>query len=85
MIGMEYRFNPLKMIQNETPAKTVEKLASREGFFCSELVANAYIYMGLLPGKPAASHYLPVHFSTDTELDWQNDSKMGQEYLIDFE
>ncbi len=34
-------------------------------FFCSELVAEAYQRMGLLPATPAASEYTPKDFSTD--------------------
>ncbi len=84
VVGKRYRFNPLKMLSNDTPAKTIEKVAATEGFFCSELVANAYIYMGLLPEHPSGSRYLPVHFSTDKALAWENGAVMGQEYLIDF-
>jgi len=81
---MGYYFNPLKMLQNETPAKSVTKLEAKEGFFCSELLANAYIYIGILPENPPASHYLPVDFSTDKMLNWQNDATLGPEYLINF-
>ena len=38
------------------------------GFFCSELVANCYMALGLLPAERPASGYWPVSFSEGSSL-----------------
>ena len=49
-----------------------EKVRDREKVFCSELVALAYMRVGLLrsegPGARAAEAYLPHHFVSDKQL-----------------
>ena len=81
---MKYQLNLLKIILNNTSAETVEKLSSNEGFFCSELVANAYIYMGLLPKETSGAHYFPLHFTAEKSLKWKEGVSLGEEYIVDF-
>jgi len=49
----------------------------REGYFCSELIADALIQMGLLPATKQASKYWPSTLaSADLELLGAKSSKM---------
>lgn len=76
-VGKQYGFN-LWSIFN-----TVR--AGKEKHFCSELVANAYKAMGLLPEEVSAGSYLPVSFSGDQQLEWKDGATLGQEYMISFD
>jgi hypothetical protein len=53
-------------------------------FFCSELVAEAYQRMGLLPEKPPANEYTPHDFSSErrTPLPLMLGATMGPEVLV---
>lgn len=42
--------------------------SARKAFFCSQLVAQAYMEMGLLPRRPMASVYIPERFAHDTRF-----------------
>jgi hypothetical protein len=75
--GKKYSLNPKKIFKNFTPG-------NENNFFCSELVASAYKYLGLLPRTIKSSTYLPVHFSSKKELEMTT-AKLGQEYVIDFQ
>lgn len=63
-------------------ASTREDAISKREFFCSELIATAYIIMELLSEKVSPSQYFPVHFSKDKTLDWQKGAYLGNEYLV---
>jgi hypothetical protein len=54
------------------------------GFFCSELVAEAYQRMGLLPDVPVASEYTPHDFSSERRrpLPLLLGATMGAEVLV---
>lgn len=54
------------------------------GFFCSELVAEAYQRMGLLPEKPSANEYTPHDFSSERRkpLPLQLEATLGPEVLV---
>lgn len=75
--GKKYSLNPSKIFKNKTPGE-------ENNFFCSELVASAYRYLGLLPKSIKSSTYLPGHFSSKNKLDLENAS-LGQEFVIDFQ
>lgn len=53
-------------------------------YFCSELVAEAFQRMGLLPAAPAANEYTPRDFSTErrTPLPLQCGAVWGDEVLV---
>ena len=67
-------------------------------FFCSELVAACYKKIGLLPQDVSAAQYLPGlkekfasmsnefigSFAAEKKLVLQNNAKLGDETLIDF-
>jgi hypothetical protein len=53
-------------------------------FFCSELVAEAYRRMGLLPEHPPANEYTPRDFSSErlTPLPLLLGATLGPEVLV---
>lgn len=79
--GKKYRINPMKILGRKKHGR--KSLKDQGGFFCSELVAAAYIYMQLLPVKKAANAYWPKHFAESCSLPLINAS-LGPEKLIDF-
>ena len=50
--------------------------------FCSEMVAEAYQRMGLLPEKPASNEYTPKDFSDAKKLKLLK-GKLGREILVE--
>ena len=65
---------PLGRIRREDPSS----------FFCSELVAEAYQRMGLLPDSPPANEYTPRDFSEQCKrpLALQMGAALGPEVLV---
>jgi len=53
-------------------------------YFCSELVAETYLKLGLLDSKRVVNSYMPVDFSDKKILDMINAS-LGEEILIDIQ
>ena len=63
MEGNKYSLNSL-VTNRESAAREVE--VDRK-FFCSELVAKAYRYAGIMEArKLTSSNFLPVHFTSDS-------------------
>jgi hypothetical protein len=56
--------------------------AIRRSFYCSELVAETYIRMGLLPKTPPSNAYLPKDFASRGHLPLQMGAKLGKDILI---
>lgn len=79
--GKKYRLNPMKIMGRKKHGR--KSLKDQKGFFCSELIAAAYIYMGLLPKVQAANTYMPKHFEASQNLPLI-DASLGPEKLIDF-
>lgn len=52
-------------------------------FFCSELVATAYKYIGILPVEKSACTYWPGTFSVESNMKLLQGS-LGDEYKIEF-
>lgn len=50
--------------------------------FCSELVAESYMRMGLLPPAPPSSAYMPVDFSSARRLPLLKGATLGNEILL---
>lgn len=82
--GRKYKFSLMKCLMSKywTNTNKEEDNSNRE-FFCSELVASAYITLGLLSNQISPSQYFPVHFSKEKQLDFVNSAYLGNEYLID--
>jgi len=50
--------------------------------FCTELVAETYMRMGLLPETPPASAYLPLDFSERKKIPFLKGASLGREILL---
>lgn len=50
--------------------------------FCTELIAETYMRLGLLPEMPPASAYLPVDFSERKKLPFLKGASLGREILL---
>ena len=53
-----------------------------KNIFCTELVAESYMRMGLLPLSPPPSAYMPVDFSVRKELPLLKGAYLGSEVMI---
>ena len=55
-----------------------------KGFFCSQLVAAAYLNMGILSYEKATANYLPGKFAQTNALPFINGFNLGPEFITDF-
>lgn len=58
-----------------------------KGFYCSQLVAAAYMYCGIMEIKYGAGKYKPGHFSlnkTNEYLSLKDNFELGSEFIIEF-
>lgn len=56
-----------------------------KGFFCSQLVAAAYSYCGILNINKSSKKYLPGSFSSNSDhLELNEKYSLGPEIIIDF-
>jgi hypothetical protein len=55
-----------------------------KGFFCSQLIAAAYLNCGILQYKKGTSYYLPGSFSHGKKLQLKETYSLGPEVIIDF-
>ena len=53
-------------------------------YFCSELIAACYKYMGLLEKEKASSNYIPKDFSDKGSMNMINNSALAAERRIIF-
>jgi signal transduction histidine kinase len=53
-----------------------------KSIFCSELVAESYMRMGLLPEAPPSSAYMPVDFSSARRLPLLRGAALGNEIMV---
>lgn len=53
-----------------------------QSIFCTELIAETYMQMGLLPEIPPASAYLPLDFSEGKKLPFLKGASLGREILL---
>jgi len=77
--GKEYGFNPIKYIRRVDE----NKIKQNQSFFCSELVATAYITIGALTNERSPAMYFPGDFSSDENLNWANGAYLDYECAIE--
>ncbi len=82
-MGKKYSFSLFKCLQKYLTASRGEEASSNQSFFCSELVATAYIVMGALTDKYSPARYFPVDFSSQRQVEWKDGAYLDFEYLID--
>lgn len=61
---------------------SVNVIPEDKSYFCSELVASLYKYLGLLPTEISSSNYWPGSFSTETSLKLLKNAYLSPEFLI---
>lgn len=76
---MKYSFNLLRYLSG----KTGRDACNAKSFFCSELIAFAYILMGVLTDEYLPARYMPIDFSCERELKWLNETCLDFEYSIE--
>lgn len=75
----------LKQLAGLFKKKQTEFLCCKAGtFFCSELIAQSYIEMGLLPAYEVAGSYSPKSFSSQGNLVLSNNAHLENEIFIVF-
>ena len=82
---------PYRMLGNVLGAQDhedhfTEKIATKQGFFCSELVACCLKRLGLLDPNIPSTQYWPGHFSTedpDTSITLLGDAYYSEEMTVD--
>jgi hypothetical protein len=79
--GRPYEQKRLQIVRAGRRRNRTKDLSS---FFCSELVAEAYQRMGLLPPKPPSNNYTPRDFSSErkTPLPLLLGATLGPEVLV---
>jgi hypothetical protein len=50
---------------------------SLDNFFCSELIAETYQHMGLLPADPPSNEYTPADFASEADLVLNNGAMLS--------
>ena len=55
-----------------------------KGFFCSQLVAAAYLNMGILDYDRCSLKYFPGSFSHSANLPLKSEFSLGPEIIVDF-
>lgn len=53
-------------------------------FFCSELVAGAYMSAGIVEPTKSAANFFPGDYANDSSIDFKKGFRLGPEYIIDF-
>eukprot|EP00388_Colpodella_angusta_P009356 GDKJ01024953.1.p1 GENE.GDKJ01024953.1~~GDKJ01024953.1.p1 ORF type:complete len:438 (+),score=104.42 GDKJ01024953.1:27-1340(+) len=95
VLGKPYSISPSRMLQNAednnvivapetSDGKKRDVIVTGESYFCSELVADAWKCLGILPPNTNSAQYLPSHFASKKKIELCNGS-IENELLIDFE
>jgi len=82
--GKHYSLNPLRLLHKHSTYDSIENVAAKNGYFCSELIGAIFKFLGFLPKNVRSAHYLPGSFSAEEKLILLNGASLGDEYLIDF-
>jgi hypothetical protein len=76
-----------QILKRVVRARLLKRLLARKrrfkNVFCSELIAESYVRMDLLPPYPPGSSYLPADFSSKTQLPLLRGAYLGPEIHID--
>ncbi len=54
-----------------------------KGFFCSQLVAAAYLNMGIIHYEKSSASFLPGNLSQSANIPFYKNFDLGPEYIID--
>jgi hypothetical protein len=81
MRGVPFEKSRVQLLRANRDRNAAEDLTS---VFCSELVAKAYMRMGLLSEKPSCNNYAPKDFTTDRDppLRLRHRASLGPEVVV---
>ena len=71
-------------MQKYSTFDSVNIIPENKSYFCSELIASLYKFLGLLPFEISSANYWPGSFSTEVAIPLKNGAKLGSEFLIEF-
>jgi hypothetical protein len=71
-----------KVLQAKIFSRFYKPKKRYKNIFCSELVAESYIQMGLLPESPPPSSYVPADFSARKKLPFLKGAYLSGEIMI---
>lgn len=54
-------------------------------FFCSQLAAHVYYYLGFISNKVDAGHFLPGTFSRYNEIQFEEGFQLSEEFIVAFD
>lgn len=74
-----YGLNPIKLL-----SRTVITPGDESTFFCSQLVASAYMHLGVMSAEKAANLYWPGDFAHDKSLPMAGGAFLSEELCLDF-
>lgn len=81
--GRPYEDNKIELIKSAYDGWLGENEEDLSSLFCSELVAEAYQRMGLLPDTVASNEFTPRDFSSSTKnLPLQLDATLSKEHVL---
>lgn len=90
VLGKPYSLNPSKIIKSESTVANGElqdgpAVNAGESYFCSELVADAWKVLGILPADSVGARYLPADFAAKRRIRVEHGCKLDNELLVDFD
>ncbi len=78
-----YEESMIELIKSAYDGPLGQNTQDLSSLFCSELVAEAYMRMGLLPvGTLPSNEYTPKDFSSERNLQLLKEAKLGNEILV---
>ena len=84
ILKKKYKLNPLRLFQKYSIEDSIANVEKKNGYFCSELIASIYKFLGFLRRDIKSSQYLPGNFSSEYNLELLNGAVLDDEYLIEF-
>ncbi len=83
-MGKKYDVNIWRLVQKYSTTDSVNIIPENKSYFCSELIASLYKFLGLLPAEICSANYWPGSFSTETGIRLLNGARLEKEQLVDF-
>jgi len=77
-----YEEDKVELLRSAYDGPLGDNAEDLSSLFCSELVAEAYQRMGLLPEEPASNEYTPASFCSDEELTLLNGSLGPEQWVL---
>ena len=82
--GKKYYFSVCQYLFKGLNKNKITPNFKNQGYFCSELIAAAYNYCGILSNKMNITNYLPSSFAENGDAAFNEGFNFGPEYIIIF-